>query len=99
VPLEKLKAASESTIEHRPLSAILVEHRFRDLTRTRIRNGVFRSVAQLEHAITDYFPHHNARPKLFVGTKEAGGLLEKIACRGWSASRSSRSEAFRSDSR
>lgn len=56
----------------------IVERWFRDLTQKRIRNGVFRSVAQLEQAITDYILCHNARPKPFVWTKKAADLLEKI---------------------
>lgn len=57
----------------------VVERWFRDLTQKRIRNGVFRSVAQLEQAITDYIVRHNARPKPFVWTKKAEDLLEKIS--------------------
>jgi transposase len=57
----------------------VVERWFRDLTQKRLRNGVFRSVAQLEQAITDYIARHNARPKPFVWTKKAEDLLEKIS--------------------
>lgn len=56
----------------------VVERWFRDLTQKRIRNGVFRSVAELVRAIDDYTARHNARPKPFVWTKKADDLLEKI---------------------
>jgi transposase len=55
----------------------VVERWFRDLTQKRIRNDVFRRVAPLERAITDYIAHHNARPKPFVWTTKAADLLEK----------------------
>jgi len=57
----------------------VIERWFRDLTQNRIRNGVFRSVAELEQAIRDYIKHHNANPKSFVWTKKAEDILEKVA--------------------
>jgi transposase len=57
----------------------VIEHWFRDLTQNRIRNGVFRSVAELERAIRDDIDHHNAHPKSFVWTKTAADILEKVA--------------------
>jgi len=57
----------------------VIERWFRDITQQRIRNGVFKSVAQLEQAIRDYHAHHNARPKSFVWTKNAEDILEKVA--------------------
>jgi transposase len=56
----------------------VIERWFRDLTQNRIRNGVFRSVAELEQAIRDYIDHHNANPKSFVWTKKAADILEKV---------------------
>jgi transposase len=56
----------------------VIERWFRDLTQNRIRNGVFRSVAELEQAIRDYIEHHNAHPKSFVWTKKAADILEKV---------------------
>jgi transposase len=56
----------------------VIERWFRDLTQSRIRNGVFRTVAQLEQAIRDYIDHHNAHPKSFVWTKKAADILEKV---------------------
>jgi transposase len=57
----------------------VIEHWFRDLTQNRIRNGIFRSVAELKPAIRDYIDHHNANPKSFVWTKKAEDILEKVA--------------------
>ncbi len=56
----------------------MVERFFRDLTSTRLRRGVFRSVAQLEQAITDYLAHHNRQPKPFIWTAKAADILEKV---------------------
>ena len=56
----------------------VIERWFRDLTVNRIRNGVFKSVAQLEQAIKQYIEHHNANPKTFVWTKRAEDILEKV---------------------
>ena len=44
----------------------VIERWFRDLTQQRIRNGVFRSVAELEQAIRDDIAQHNQHPKSFV---------------------------------
>lgn len=57
----------------------VIERWFRDITHKRIRNGVFRSVQELEQAIHDYIDHHNAHPKSFVWTKKAEDILEKVA--------------------
>ena len=57
----------------------VIERWFRDITQKRIRNGVFRSVAELEQAIHQYIEHHNANPKSFVWTKKAEDILEKVA--------------------
>ena len=56
----------------------LVERWFRDLTQTRLRRGVFRSVAELEGAIADYVNLHNADPKPFVWTATADSILAKV---------------------
>jgi hypothetical protein len=56
----------------------VIERWFRDITCNRVRNGVFRSVEQLELAIRDYIDHHNANPKTFVWTKKAEDILEKV---------------------
>jgi transposase len=39
----------------------LVERWFRDLTQTRLRRGVFRSVRELQAAILEYVEQHNDR--------------------------------------
>jgi transposase len=57
----------------------VIERWFRDITQNRIRNGVFRSVPQLEQAIGEYIAHHNANPTTFVWTKKAADILEKVA--------------------
>ena len=56
----------------------VIERWFRDITCNRIRNGVFRSVEQLEQAIRDYIDHHNANPTTFVWTKKAEDILKKV---------------------
>ena len=57
----------------------MVERFFAEITQKRIRRGIFKSVAELEHAITHYLDNHNARPKPFVWTKSAAQILEKLA--------------------
>lgn len=53
----------------------VIERWFRDITQNRIRNGVFKSVEQLQAAIKQYIDHHNANPKTFVWTKKAEDIL------------------------
>lgn len=60
----------------------LVERWFGEITRKRIRRGVFPSVASLEEAITEYLTVHNADPKPFVWTASAQSILGKIARAG-----------------
>lgn len=55
-----------------------MERWFRDLTQTRLRRGVFRSVTELEAAIADYVKVHNADPKPFVWTATAESILAKV---------------------
>jgi hypothetical protein len=50
-----------------------------EITRKRIRRGVFKSVDELESAIMEYLENHNADPKPFIWTKSAGEILEKVA--------------------
>lgn len=57
----------------------VIERWFREITQNRIRNGVFKSVEQLQSAIRQYIEHHNANPKTFVWTKKAEDILEKVA--------------------
>jgi transposase len=56
----------------------LVEPWFAEITRKRIRRGVFTSVAELEQAIYDYIQHNNANPKPFVWTKKADDIIQKV---------------------
>lgn len=57
----------------------VIERWFRDLTQKRLRRGVFKSVDQLQEAISAYIAHHNEHPKTFVWTKKAADILEKVA--------------------
>ena len=57
----------------------LVERWFREITDKAIRRGVFRSVADLEAAITAYLETHNADPKPFIWTASADKILAKVA--------------------
>jgi hypothetical protein len=57
----------------------MVERFFAEITRSRIRRGSFKSVAQLKAVIMEYLQNHNAAPKPFVWTKSAGQILEKVA--------------------
>jgi transposase len=56
----------------------MVERFFAEITRNRIRRGVFKSVPELKSAIMDYLENHNAYPKPFIWTKSAGEILEKV---------------------
>jgi transposase len=57
----------------------MVERFFAEITRKRIRRGVFTSVAALKCAIFEYLEIHNAAPKPFVWTKSADEILKKVA--------------------
>ncbi len=56
-----------------------VEGFFSIITRRSIWRGVFKSVADLQDAITRYIREHNRVSKPFVWTKPAGTILAKIA--------------------
>ena len=55
-----------------------VEGFFSSITRSRIRRGGFKSVADLEDAIRRYIREHNQSSKPFVWTKTADTILAKI---------------------
>ena len=55
-----------------------VEGFFSSITRTRIRRGIFKSVADLEDAIRRYIREHNQSSKPFIWTKPADTILAKI---------------------
>jgi len=57
----------------------LVERWFGEITRKRIRRGVFRSVSDLVFAIKEFIRVNNENPKPFVWTKKVDAILEKIA--------------------
>jgi transposase len=57
----------------------LVERWFGEITRKRIRRGVFSSVAGLVSAIEEYIRLNNTNPKPFVWTKNVDAILEKVA--------------------
>jgi len=68
----KLKPTSSSWLN-------LVERWFGEITRKRIRRGVFRSVPELITAIEEYIRANNENPKPFVWTKRAEEIIKKIA--------------------
>lgn len=56
----------------------LVERFFAEITRKRIRRGVFKSLLDLEVAIYRYLGEHNDHPTRFVWTKTAAQILAKV---------------------
>jgi len=56
----------------------LIERWFSEITTKRIRRGVFRSVKELQGAITAYIEHNNANPRPFVWTQSANEIVEKV---------------------
>jgi transposase len=57
----------------------VVERWFGELTRKRIRRGVFRSVPDLIAAIEEFIRLNNENPKPFVWTKKVDEILEKVS--------------------
>src|ERR1017187_2208555 len=57
----------------------LVERWFGEITRKRIRRGVFKSVQELIEAIEHYMKTNNQNPKPFVWTKRVDEILEKVS--------------------
>ena len=56
-----------------------VEGFFSTITRRRIRRGVFKSVVDLQAAISRYINEHNKTAKPFVWTKPAEAIFDKLA--------------------
>lgn len=56
----------------------LVERWFAELSQKAVRRGVFRSVADLEQAITDFMTAWNASPTPFIWTATVAKILEKF---------------------
>jgi len=57
----------------------MVERFFAEITRKRIRRGVFKSVDKLKQAIMDYLDNHNGHPKPYIWTKTATEIFSKVA--------------------
>ena len=57
----------------------LIERWFGEITRKRIRRGVFKSVPELIAAIEEYIRYNNEDPKPFVWTKRAEDIIEKVS--------------------
>ena len=57
----------------------LVERLFAEITRQKIRRGVFKSVDDLIAAIEAWIANRNAEPKPFKWTAKADTILEKNA--------------------
>jgi len=77
-----LKRHPRFTLHFTPTSSSwinLVERLFAELTRQRIRRGVFTSVAELTNAIDAWIAERNAKPKPFIWTATAATILEKNA--------------------
>jgi len=58
----------------------LVERFFTEITRDRLRRGVFTCVAALDAAIETYLAEHNKAPYPFIGTKSANAIIAKTRC-------------------
>lgn len=56
----------------------MVERLFGKLTEERIRRGVFKSVPQLNKAITEWLDAHNENPKPFRWTAKAADIIRKV---------------------
>ena len=56
----------------------LVERWFGEITRKRIRRGVFKSVPELVSAIKEFIRLNNQNPKPFVWTKKVDEILAKV---------------------
>jgi hypothetical protein len=57
----------------------MVERFSAEITRKRIRRGVFKSVDELKQAIIDYLDEHNDQPKPYVWSKTATEIFSKVA--------------------
>ncbi len=57
----------------------LIERWFGEVTRKRIRRGVFKSVPELVAAIEEYIRYYNEDPKPFVWTKQADDIIKKVS--------------------
>ena len=55
-----------------------VESFFANLTRRRLKRGVFRSLVDLQAAINRYLAEHNANPKPFVWTADPKRVIAAV---------------------
>ena len=77
-----LKRHKRFTLHFTPTSSSwlnLVERLFAEITRQRIRRGVFNSVADLQAAIEAWLAERNSKPKPFNWTAKADTILAKNA--------------------
>ena len=56
----------------------MVERFFSEITTKMIRRGVFTSVQSLIDSITDFLKKHNQNPKIYVWTKDAGTIIDRV---------------------
>ena len=56
----------------------MVERFFRNITKNRLRRGVFQDLEHLMMAIGEYIDGHNEDPKPFIWTAKANDILEKV---------------------
>ncbi len=56
----------------------MVERFFAEMTRKRLRRGVFTSIVELQAAINRFIANANGAPKPFVWTKSADAILAAV---------------------
>lgn len=56
----------------------LVERWFGEITRKRIRRGIFKNIDELKNAIYDYIQRNNKNPKPFIWTKKADEIISRV---------------------
>jgi hypothetical protein len=80
-PAPRLEKHSRFHLHFTPTSSSwlnLVERWFGEITRKRLRRGVFKSVPELIAAIQEFIRINNQSPKPFVWTKKVEQILEKV---------------------
>jgi transposase len=55
-----------------------VEGFFAKLTNKRLRRGIFRGIVDLQEAINRFLTETNERPKPFIWTADADGIIERV---------------------
>lgn len=56
----------------------LVERWFGEITRKRIRRGIFKNIEELQNAIYNYIQYNNENPKPFIWTKKAEDIISRV---------------------